>query len=165
MHFRSLAIRCCAFLLLSHPLAAPAMPDPPPRWELSAGPSLTLEKVWTGAVFVERLGQPLELGAIRWTPDFSLGMVAPRSARHGNFDRTVLLAALGARVRLWRGLFASGQVALLAGRTDALSSAGEFVTGIGWQGGRWTAMVRHISNARLHEPNHGETMLLVGVAF
>ncbi|WP_300621691.1 acyloxyacyl hydrolase [Dokdonella sp.] len=157
--------RRMALALLSVPLAAAAQEDADARWEAVAGPSVTLSKEWTGAAFVERLGTLRATGPLAWAPDFALGVVAARSTRRASLDRDVVLAALGARVYVWHTLFVSGQVALLAGRTDALSSAGEFVTSVGWQGGRWTAMVRHISNARLREPNHGETMLLVGVAF
>lgn len=157
--------RGAAAALVAVALGAAAQDGRDARWEASAGPSVTLGKEWTGAGFVERIGEPRPFGSFAWAPDVALGVVAARSTRRASLDRDVVLAAFGARAYVWRHLFVSGQVALLAGRTDALSSAGEFVTGIGWQDGRWTAMVRHISNARLREPNHGETMLLVGLAF
>ncbi|RDI99046.1 hypothetical protein DVT68_11215 [Dyella solisilvae] len=36
---------------------------------------------------------------------------------------------------------------------------------LGWQGERWSLQVRHVSNAGLKDPNLGETMLLLGLAF
>ncbi|MGH8144898.1 MAG: acyloxyacyl hydrolase, partial [Rhodanobacteraceae bacterium] len=39
----------------------------------------------------------------------------------------------------------------------------EFVSTLGWQARRFSVQIRHISNGSLHEPNCGETMLLLGV--
>jgi len=51
------------------------------------------------------------------------------------------------------------------GRTMALSSVGEFVNTVGWQGKYLSFQIRHISNGGTHGPNRGETMALVGVGF
>lgn len=83
-------------------------------------------------------------------------------------DHIVLLAA-GARFRYgapgdWYHHFFFGfQPALHTGRTRALSSAYEFVSTLGWQAERFSVPICHISNGSLHEPNCGETMLLLGV--
>jgi len=165
----SLARRCApilATIALAAPLAATADErSDGTRWELSAGPSVTLNSEWTGAGFVERIGSERPLGQFSWAPDFALGWIAGRSTHRARLDHDVGLAAFGLRFYVWKHLFLSEQGALLAGRTDALSSGGEFVSSLGWQGDRWVLMVRHISNADLHTPNHGETMLLAGVAF
>jgi hypothetical protein len=164
----SLARRCTAALAalaLAVPAVASAQDGGGARWELSAGPSMTLNSEWTGAAFAERIGEERTFGRFTWAPDLAFGWIAARSTHRANLDHDVGVAALGVRVYLWRRLFLSEQGAIIAGRTDALSSAGEFVSSLGWQGERWVAMVRHISNADLHKPNHGETMLLVGFAF
>lgn len=135
------------------------------RWEIMAGRSHTLDSLWTNAAFVERLGDEHALGPLTWAPDLGLGFIQARSTARARLDHDVGLLALGARVQLWRGLFVSEQAALALGRTDAVSSGCEFVSSLGWQGPRWVLMLRHISNAELHKPNHGETMLLLGAAF
>lgn len=145
--------------------ASPARADAGARWEIMAGRSHTLNSLWTSAAFVERLGDEHALGPFTWKPELGLGFIQSRSTARARLDHDVGLIALGARVHLWHGLFVSEQAALVLGRTDALSSGGEFVSSLGWQGPRWVLMLRHISNADLHKPNHGETMLLAGVAF
>jgi hypothetical protein len=52
-----------------------------------------------------------------------------------------------------------------AGETDALSGDPQFVTTLGWRWDRFSLLLRHISNASLHEPNDGETMLLAAWRF
>lgn len=149
--------------LLLAPTSARA--DDGARWEILAGRSRTLQSMWTNVAFVERLGDTRTLGPFEWRPDFGLGWVQARSTSRARLDHDVGLIALGARVHVWRGVFISEQVALALGRTDALSSAGEFVSSAGWQGEHWVLMLRHASNADIHKPNHGETMVMVGVAF
>lgn len=147
--------------------AAPAaQADEATRWEVMAGRSRTLNSLWTNAAFVERLGDPHRLGRFTWTPDLALGWIQGRSSRYEHrLDHAVGVLALGARLELWRGLFISEQVAVTTATTDALSSHGQFVSSAGWQATHWVVLLRHISNAELHEPNHGETMLLLGYAF
>lgn len=157
----SLACLTMASLLIASPVRA----DDGARWEIMAGRSLTLGSLWTNAAFVERVGAKRTLGPITWAPDLGFGFIQSRSTEQDRLDHGVGILALGARVHLWRGLFVSEQLALALGRTDAISSSGEFVTSLGWQGPRWVLMVRHISNAELREPNHGETMLLLGASF
>lgn len=155
-----------AWIGLALLLALPsAQADEGARWEVAGGRSRTLQSMWTNAVFVERLGDERALGPFIWAPDVGLGWIQARSTTHARLDHDVGLLAFGARLRVWRGVFVSEQVALALGRTDALSTAGEFVSSAGWQAQHWVLMVRHVSNADLHKPNHGETMLLLGVAF
>ncbi|MER3547064.1 MAG: lipid A 3-O-deacylase, partial [Rhodanobacteraceae bacterium] len=73
----------------------------------------------------------------------------------------------GGRYGRARGFFISEQIAATSARTSALSSRFEFMTTGGWQGDHLILMARHISNAHLigGGPNHGETMLMVGVHF
>jgi len=130
------------------------------------------------ALFIEGVFNARPLGDSGWSvaPDVSLGWIDGRDIarfrdnRYPTQDEAWLLAA-GARVRYgdagdWRHhWFLSFQPAYNTARTQALSSPYEFVTTVGWQGRRFSFQIRHVSNARLHKPNRGETMALVGVGF
>lgn len=144
---------------------APARADDDGHWEVLGGRSVTLQSHWTNTLFVERIGDERSIGPIDWSPEIGLGWIESRSTSMARLDHDVALLTLGARVRLWHGFFVGEQLGITSGKTDALSSTGEFVSSLGWQGGHWVAMMRHVSNADLHTPNHGETMLLLGFAF
>lgn len=64
-----------------------------------------------------------------------------------------------------QGWFVESQVLLNTNETASLSGHVQFGNGIGYRGRQWELMLRHVSNARLKKPNHGETMLLVGYRF
>ncbi|MBN8894588.1 MAG: acyloxyacyl hydrolase [Rhodanobacter sp.] len=132
----------------------------------------------TPALFVEAVFDDHAIGDSRWSlaPDVSLGWIDGRDIarfrdnRYPTREQAWLLAA-GARLQYrtadgapghW---FASFQPAFNTARTQALSSPYEFVTTLGWQGHRFSFQIRHVSNARLHQPNRGETMALVGIGF
>jgi hypothetical protein len=128
--------------------------------------------------FIEAVFAPRPLGNSRfsWAPDVSVGWIDGRDVarfRGKRYTTEDSIALLAAGVRLYCGdgdewsrrLFLSLQPVLHTGRTQALSSVYEFATMVGWQGRRFSVQLRHISNASLHEPNRGETMALVGVAF
>lgn len=158
-------------------IAAAAMAAPAPRLELQAGQSYMSAKGRPAlAVFLEStfLEQPIGSTRFTWTPDFSAGWIEGRGERryrraHYTTAEPIWLVAAGARFRYgtandwYHHLFFSFQPALHAGRTRALSSAYEFVSTLGWQARRFSLQIRHISNGSLHEPNCGETMLLLGV--
>lgn len=146
------------------------------QFELEGGRSTT-DRASTPAIFLERTGEArgMGAGAFSWSSDVSVGWIKGRngpsnheglSARHD-----VALLAAGARLQYALpgaksgSLFFSFQPALTSGRTPSLSSGYEFVSTLGWQGERFSFQVRHISNGGLHEPNHGETMALVGLRF
>lgn len=136
------------------------------RVELSGGRSVTLSHDWTTVLFAEWIGDPHPLWKLSWAPAVGLGHFGARPNLPGErLDHDVWVGAAGARLYFWRGLFFEFQGALTDGKTDALSTPYEFVSTLGWQAGHWQFMARHISNNDFHEPNHGETMLLVGVAF
>lgn len=132
----------------------------------------------TNALFVESVFPAHRFGASRfsWSPDVSLGWIDGRDiVRYldnsvGTRD-TVWLIAGGARFHYgdagdwYRSLFFSFQPALQTGRTMALSGALEFVSTLGWQGKRFSVQLRHVSDAGMHDPNRGETMVLIGVGF
>lgn len=62
-------------------------------------------------------------------------------------------------------MFFSAQGMLHTGHTPALSGSYDFMLTLGWQARHWMIGVRHSSNAFLHMPNEGETMLVGGITF
>ncbi len=133
---------------------------------IEAGPSWTIGYRSTAAAFVTALGKERSFGRLQWQPEFDLGMVKSRHVALKNLDRTVWVAAAGARIpHMWKHLFFSFQVAAATPHTGALSSTPQFVSSLGWQQGRVVVMLRHISNGSTHEPNYGESMLLLGMRF
>ena len=46
-----------------------------------------------------------------------------------------------------------------ARETEALSGGPQFISTLGWRWGRFSLLARHVSNASLHQPNDGETLL------
>lgn len=158
-------------------LAAMAFPAAASHWEFQGGRSY-MDGHPANAAFVEGTFGEHAIGESRltWAPDLSLGWIAGRSlskygdGRYSTRDDVHLLAG-GARFRYgvpgdwYHGLFFSFQPALQTGRTQALSSAYEFVSTLGWQWKHFSFQLRHVSNGGLHGPNRGETMALVGVGF
>ena len=104
---------------------------------------------------------------IQVNPVVTFGVVASRDE---SIDcRDVWLVGAGARIKraarnpgYW---FWESQVFFASKDTPSLSGHLQFGNGIGYAHRAWELKVRHISNAGLHEPNHGETMLLVGYRF
>jgi hypothetical protein len=146
------------------------------RWEIQAGPSY-MDSTSTTALFVESVFNEQHIGSNRftWSPDISLGWIDGRDIqrfRYGRYTTKDSIGLLAGGVRIHYGdagnwyqpLFFSFQPVLHSGRTQALSSAYEFASTIGWQGQHLSFQIRHISNGALHEPNRGETMALVGIA-
>ncbi|MEY2151005.1 acyloxyacyl hydrolase [Rhodanobacter sp. 115] len=159
-------------------LALPALPAAAAtRIEVQAGRSY-MDGYGSNAAFLEGVFGEHRIGSTRltWSPDVSVGWINGRDvSRYRNSRYTtsdsVWLAAAGARFHYgdadawYRPLFFSFQPAYHSGRTQALSSGYEFVSTLGWQGKHWSFQLRHISNGSMHEPNRGETMALVGLAF
>lgn len=65
----------------------------------------------------------------------------------------------GVRYERPRGLTAGFGIGAHTGHTDALSGDPQFVSTIGWRWDRFSLLARHISNASIHQPNDGETLL------
>ena len=79
---------------------------------------------------------------------------------------SVLVPHAGLRYeRTDNGLTLGGAVGVQSGHTDALSGDPQFVTTAGWRWQRASLLLRHVSNASLHQPNDGETMLLAAWRF
>ena len=162
---------CRRARVATHALAASLLLAPAPsafaRVEFSVGQSWTLLPYrYTDVAFAEWIGAAQPWWKITWSPAVTVGFVESRSNTPTvRLDENVWVFAGGARAYLWRDLFFGFQFATTAGKTDALSTPYEFVSSLGWQGDHFQVMFRHISNGDFHEPNHGETMFLVGLAF
>ena len=159
------------------PLTFATLPAAAARWEFQAGRSY-MDSYGANTAFIEAVFAPHPIGDTRfsWAPDVSVGWIDGRDVARYNGHRYTTgdsIALLAGGVRLYAGdgdewsrrFFLALQPVLHTGRTQALSSVYEFATTLGWQGRRFSVQIRHISNASLHEPNRGETMALVGVAF
>jgi hypothetical protein len=152
--------------LLAFPLATQAA-----DLSLSWGPSVAGRHHWTSAVFAEVASDTLRWRAVDIAPEFGLGYVRARGTEVDRLDHDVWIGFGGVRASLpaagvWRHAFLGFGIGVTHGKTNALSSAGEFVDTLGWQEERWDVMIRHISNGHLATgPNIGETMLLLGVRF
>ena len=133
---------------------------------LAAGPTWTIGQRSSGAIFLTLTGAERRWGGLHWQPELDLGGIKNRHVPSRHLDRNVAVAAAGVRLpHLWRQAFFSFQVGAASPHTGALSSTLQFVSSLGWQQGHAMVMLRHISNGSTHEPNYGESMVLVGVAF
>ena len=110
---------------------------------------------------------PVLRGKLQVQPIITAGIVAGRD--QGSHRRDAWLAGAGLRVTrsghdrdYW---FWESCVLASSGDTPSLSGHLQFANGFGYAHGSWELKVRHISNAGLHEPNHGETMMLLGYSF
>lgn len=158
------------FLLAASPAAAA-------RLNLEFGRSY-MDSTGTTAAFVDVVFDQRRIGDSRfgWSPDVSIGWIDGRNikrydcCRYSTNESAWLIAGgirlhYGGATDWYRPLFFSFQPALNSGRTQALSSAYEFVSTIGWQGRHANFQIRHVSNGALHKPNRGETMALMGLTF
>jgi hypothetical protein len=173
MHLPSRSAR----LAVAFSLAIAGFPAAASHWEVQGGRSY-MDDYATNAAFVEGVfgERPMGNSRFSWSPDASLGWINGRPlakydvGSYSTRDDVVLLAA-GARFHYgdasnwYHDLFFSFQPALQTGRTQALSTAYEFVSTLGWQWNHVSLQLRHISNGSLHGPNRGETMALVGIGF
>ncbi|WP_230474801.1 acyloxyacyl hydrolase [Dyella monticola] len=157
--------------------ALPTLPALAARFELQGGVSY-MDSYSTPVAFGEVIFDDHAIGSsnFTWAPDITAGWISGRNIARFSNDRytthdDIGLIAGGVRFHYgapgawYRKLFISEQPTLHTGRTAALSSAYEFTTTVGYQGDHWSAGIRHISNAGIHEPNRGETMAVVGFAF
>ena len=165
---RCLVLRAWALLavLMAAPLVARGA-----DLSVSWGPSVTGHQHWSSAVFAEAATDPWRWREFDIAPEFGLGYVRARGTAVDRLDHDVWIGFGGVRASLpgagiWRHAFLGFGIGVTHGKTNALSSTGEFVDTLGWQGGHWDVMIRHVSNGHLARgPNIGETMLLLGVRF
>jgi hypothetical protein len=97
--------------------------------------------------------------------EFAVGGFPGLSARGGHDDiPTTYYAAISRRLT-WRHWFISEGGVYDSANNAALSGHWQFQTAIGYQMDHWTISARHMSNAGIREPNHGETFALVQYGF
>lgn len=76
----------------------------------------------------------------------------------------VYFAAVSKRFT-WHGFFVQGGVAMTNSDTEVLSEHWQFQTGIGYRYKRFTASIRHLSNANTGGRNRGENYLFLSYGF
>lgn len=161
-------IRTCCVLLLGMTVGY-GLPAHATSFDLSAGRSVPGPAAGDAdaatVAFLSAAGLPGAAVQGRLQPVGTLGWIGPHDVNRGGLNHGVAVAGAGARYRFFGPLFVSEQIVATSTRTSALSSRFEFMSTVGATIGRVTLMVRHISNAHWigGGPNHGETMLLVGV--
>lgn len=158
---RSLAL---AAAVLSAALSLPAAAQS--RFEVSAGPSWTRDNEVTPVVAAAWLPElrPLNNAVLRW----ELGVIHVRGRDDTAYDLEddVTVGHAGLRYeRTDNGLTLGFGVGAQSGHTDALSGDPQFVSTVGWRWNRFSLLARHISNASIHQPNDGETMVVAAWRF
>lgn len=164
---RELAGRAAMLLGVALGAAAMAPPADAADYTVYAGSSVTAsDRYWTPAVYLDVAGEHRQTGRFTWRPVASLGWIGARDQR-AELDRNVTVAAVGVSlVDWWKRAFVSFQVGYAGRTTEALSSHGQFVSSLGWQGDHVALMVRHVSNGNVFGGrNLGETLFMVGVTF
>lgn len=127
--------------------------------EVGAGLSFTRDNEDTPVVSLAWLPAWREFrgGMLHW----ELGAMHVRGRSDSDYDNgdDVTVFHGGLRYERPSGLVGGFGVGVQSGETDALSGSPQFISTVGWQWGRFSLLARHISNASLHQPNDGETML------
>jgi hypothetical protein len=140
-------------------LALSALPAFAQQVEVGAGISFTRDNEDTPVFALAWLPEWREWkgGTVRW--EFGAMHVRGRSHSHyDNFDDVTVFHG-GVRYERPGGLVAGFGVGVQTGKTEALSGDPQFVSTLGWRWNRFSLLARHISNASIHQPNDGETML------
>jgi hypothetical protein len=127
--------------------------------EVGAGVSLTRGNEDTPVAAVAWLPEWREFrgGTLRW----EVGAMHVRGRSDSDYDNGDDVTVIHGGLRYERpgGLVAGFGVGVQDGRTEALSGDPQFISTLGWRWDRFSLLARHISNASLHQPNDGETML------
>ena len=130
-----------------------------PVFELGAGVSLTRDNDTTPVVAADWLPRWREFagGQLHW--ETGLLHVRGRGGSRLDNDHDVTLLHGGLRYERPSGLVGGFGIGVQAGETEALSGGPQFISTLGWRWGRFSLLARHVSNASLHQPNDGETLL------
>lgn len=162
-HRAILALLPIALLLAIAPGTARAAAD----IEVTAGASTTTDREFTPVASATWLPQLRELDNAVLRGEVGVGYVNGRGDVRGrDLAGDVWLGFAGVRYeRTDNGLTLGAAVGVQSGETDALSGDPQFVTTVGWRWDRFSLLVRHVSNASMHSPNNGETMLVAGWRF
>ncbi|WP_101927523.1 MULTISPECIES: acyloxyacyl hydrolase [Luteimonas] len=156
MTLHTLRFALCAALLAAAPLSAVAQAP----IEVGAGASATRDNTTTFVASVAWLPEWRRTanGALRW--DVGAIYVNGRDNTRFDLEEDAGVVHGGLRYERDNGFVAGFGAGVQFGRTDALSGNPQFVSTVGWRWQRFALLARHISNASLHQPNDGETMLL-----
>lgn len=136
------------------------------RLELGGGVSITRGNETTPAISAAWLPawRTMDNAVLRW--ELGAIHVRGRDDTRLDLDDDVTVAHAGLRYeRTDNGLTLGFGIGAQAGETDALSGDPQFVSTAGWRWNRFSLLARHISNASLHQPNDGETMLMAAWRF
>ncbi len=140
-------------------LAAAVAPARAQSFEVGAGMSFTRGNEDTPVVSAAWLPEWREFkgGTLHW----EIGALHVRGRSDSAYDNgdDVTVFHGGLRYERPSGMVGGLAVGVQAGETEALSGSPQFVSTFGWRWGRFSLLARHISNASLHQPNDGETML------
>jgi len=166
-------IYCCDFfldasmrisLLLSAVLTllAAASAAAQTNLEIGVGLSLTRDNEDTPALMVA--WQPPWREAYGGLLRADVGGIYLRGRADSRYDnaQNVRIVHAGLRYERSNGLTVGFGIGLQHGQTDALSGDPQFISSIGWRWNRVSLLLRHISNAGLHNPNEGENILQLG---
>lgn len=156
-----------ARLALACVLALAALPAFAADVEVAAGVSTTTDREFTGVASVAWLPQVHSLDRAVVRAELGAVHVDGRGQVHGrDLSDAVTVGFVGLRYeRTDNGLTLGAGIGAQAGETDALSGDPQFVTTAGWRMDNFSLLVRHISNASLHSPNDGETMVVAAWRF
>lgn len=135
--------------------------------ELAAGASTTTDREFTRVASVAWLPAVRQLDKAVLRAEVGTVYVDGRGdVRDRDLGDDVWVGYAGLRYeRTDNGLTLGAGIGAQSGETDALSGDPQFVTTAGWRWDRFSLLLRHISNASLHKPNDGETMLLAAWRF
>lgn len=162
MHLLSRLLPCVFVLSF---LAAPAA-FAQRNIEVGAGISYTRDNEDTAVVMVAWLPEWRQWHGGDLQGELGVIHLWGRNQALRNLEEDVTVAHVGARYEHRdNGLVLGFGVGAQSGQTNALSGGPQFVSTLGWRWNRFTVLARHISNASLHAPNHGETMLLMSRRF
>lgn len=96
--------------------------------------------------------------------EYMLGVIGSRDMTESGPTDEVLFVSVSKRLT-WRGWFAQGGVAWADSDNEVLSKHFQFQTGIGYDFGRVSVSLRHLSNANTGGRNRGETWALLQYGF
>lgn len=140
-------------------LAAVVAPAHAQSFQVGAGMSFTRGNEDTPVVSVAWLPEWREFkgGTLHW----EAGVLHLRGRSDSAYDNgeDVTVFHGGLRYERPSGMVGGLAVGVQDGRTEALSGSPQFISTFGWRWGRFSLLARHVSNASLHQPNDGETML------
>jgi hypothetical protein len=138
------------------------------------GAALTLDAaqatVHVGAGLVDEIdGEGSAMATVAWLTqdehpwEFIAGYIASRDEPSIRTPGTFWISA--SKRFTWRGWFAQGGIAWADVDNEVLSKHFQFQTGAGYDFGRVSLSLRHLSNANTGGRNRGETFLLLDYGF